>query len=250
MKLLELQQNFRQWLTVEAPDAAAQFGESAAPGLAVYLNNYRGQLMACLAESFEVTHAWMGDASFSAAAATHIDERPPHSWTLDDYAIDFPETLARLFGDDPEIFELAALERALDVAFVGPDAPLLDTAGLAEIDWDTARLGIAPTLIVLRNTTNVAAIWAAISEQEMPPAAEALERPADIAVWRQSMRSTFRSLEPIEYAALELARSDRTFAQICAMICDAVGPDEGPAVAGALLAQWIADQIVVTVHPA
>ena len=82
MSLLALQRDFRGWLTAESPEAATRLGDG--PGLAVYLNTYRAQLMACLAESYPILHAWLGDAAFEGACATHIDDTPPHGWTLDD----------------------------------------------------------------------------------------------------------------------------------------------------------------------
>src|SRR4029077_8430639 len=140
MNLAALQRYFRSWLTVEASDAAARFGEHAAPGLAVYLNNYRGQLMACLVQSFGAVRAWRGNPAFDGAAATHIDRRPPHSWTLDAYAIEFPDTLDALYPQDPEVVDLARLERDLGLAFVARDASQLTLPDIALIDWSSAIL--------------------------------------------------------------------------------------------------------------
>src|SRR6188472_3757343 len=103
MNLLALQRNFRAWLTSEASDVAAQFGERARAGLGVYLNNYRAQLLACLSASYPILRAWIGDSAFEGAAASHIDSVPPHSWTLDAYGLDFAETLQARYPDDPEI---------------------------------------------------------------------------------------------------------------------------------------------------
>jgi hypothetical protein len=165
MSLLALQQDFQRWLTTEAVDAGARIGAGAEPGLSVYLNNYRSSLMGCLVESFGTTRAWLGDEAFEAAAARHIDRQPPHSWTLDAYALDFPRSLAIRYPDDPEIADLARLECALGVAFVGPDADAIDPATLADIDWDTAVLRFVPTLALLDVTTNAAALWSAIEAE-------------------------------------------------------------------------------------
>src|ERR1700721_999161 len=102
MNLAALQRAFRSWLAVEASDAAARFGDRAEPGLAVYLNNYRGQLMVCLSESFATVRAWLGEDAFHTPAATHIARRPPYSWTLDAYALEFPEPTEAFYPDAPE----------------------------------------------------------------------------------------------------------------------------------------------------
>ena len=72
MNLAVLQRQFREWLTGEDAEAAACFGDAAAPGLSVYLSNYRSQLMATLADSYPVVRAWLGDSAFLGAAAPEV----------------------------------------------------------------------------------------------------------------------------------------------------------------------------------
>ena len=113
MNLLALQRDLRAFLLAEDETAATHLGASARPGLSVYLNNYRAQLVTVLEGSFAQTHAWIGDRAFLRAAAQHIDRVPPSSWTLDAYARDFPETLAWLYPKDADIAEIARIELAL-----------------------------------------------------------------------------------------------------------------------------------------
>jgi hypothetical protein len=248
MSLAALQRDFRAWLTVEAADAVARFGERAEPGLAVYLNNYRGQLMACLAESFAAVRAWLGDAAFDRAAATHIDRLPPHSWTLDAYALEFPETLDLLYPEDPEVGDLACLERNLGLAFVGRDADPLDLQALAHINWDSAILDLVPTFLLQPVTTNAAAIWTAINAAETPPAAAVLPELASIAVWRNGFAPAFRTLEPMEARAISMIMEGSPFAEICAEVAVEVGEEQGPSVAGNLLGRWLSDGILARIR--
>jgi hypothetical protein len=247
MSLATLQRDFRSWLAVEAADAAAQFGEPAQSGLAVYLNNYRGQLMACLRESFPTVRAWLGDAAFDGAAATHIDRQPPHGWTLDAYAIEFPDTLDVLYIDDPEVADLARLERDLGMAFVGRDADALSLAAIAVTDWENAILAVVPTFSLLSVTTNAAAIWSAIKGEQTPPAAVILDEPAVIAIWRKEYSPTFRTLEPVEARAIFMASDGRTFGAICAVFIHEFGEVDGPQVAGRLMGRWITEGMIGSV---
>ena len=244
MTLAALQRDFRSWLTVEAGDAATQFGQRAQPGLAVYLNNYRGQLMACLTESFPTVRAWLGGTAFDAAAATHIDRQPPHSWTLDEYAIEFPNTLDILYPEDPEVGDIARLERDLALAFVGRDEPPLSWAGLANIDWEGAILEPVSTLSLLQVASNAAANWTAIKSGQTPPAAVILDKPALIAIWRKEYSPTFRTLDPVEARAIFMLTEDRTFGEICAAVASEVGQVDGPQVAGSLLGRWISEGMI------
>jgi len=252
MSLLALQRDFRSWLTTESVDAGARIepGTAPAPGLSVYLNNYRSSLMSCLAESFETTRAWLGDEAFETAAANHIERLPPHSWTLDAYALDLPATLEIRFPEDPEIADLSRLECALSVAFVGPDARPIDPATLTEVDWDAAVLRFVPTLALLDLTTNAAAIWSAIAAGETPPEAILLPEPASVGIWRNGLTPAFRTFEKDEAAALRLMADGRSFGDLCANLVERHGTEEGPAMAGALLGQWLRDGILCAIeHP-
>lgn len=244
MSLLALQRDFRAWLAEESEEAADRLGRSARPGLAIYQNNYRAQLVGCLSESFERVRLWLGDEPFLSIAAAHIDLTPPHAWTLDAYAAGFPDTLERLYPDDPEIAELGWLDLALSEAFVGPDAQPIDPAGLGEIDWDRAVLRLAPTLATKLFRTNAAAIWSALSAEEMPPAAVQLPAPAAMIVWRKHLVPCFRTAEPGESRALELAGSGASFGALCAALVEDLGEQEGIAAAGALLGRWIGDGLI------
>ena len=248
MSLLALQRNFQDWLTNESTDASARFGVQARAGLAVYLNNYRAQLMTCLAESFPAVRSWLGDPQFNATAATHIDRAPPHAWTLDAYASGFPETLDVLHPGQPHVGELARLELALAAAFVGPDAAAVDTTALGDVDWDGAIIVLAPTFVMLPVTTNVCAIWSAISAQEPVPMPQSLPEGSRIAVWRKQLTPSFRAVTSEEAVALGQARDGRCFGDICASLVQRMGEGPGIDAAGAMLAQWLAEGSIVRIR--
>jgi hypothetical protein len=248
MSLLALQRDFRSWLTQESGPAAARLGgERAAAGLSVYINNYRSQLMACLAETYDTVHAWLGDAAFNAAAATHIDRVPPGSWTLDAYAQGFPATLAELHPEDPEVGELALLERALAAAFVGPDSASVAVLELEDIDWDHAVLSLVPTFALLPARTNAAGLRAAIVDGAPPPPAALLAEPGAVAVWRREFTPMFRTLEKDEAGALAQIAAGTSFGALCAQTVERHGEAAGTAAAGAWLGQWLQDGMIAAI---
>jgi hypothetical protein len=248
MSLRALQENFQAWLTSESAEAAAQFSERAPPGLAIYLNNYRAQLLACLSATYPVVRAWIGDVSFEAAAAKHIDAVAPHAWTLDAYGLDFPETLATLHPSDPEIAELARLECELGLAFVGQDSAPFDPAALADIDWDAAVIQFVPSFTQLPVTTNVGAIWSAINANETPPPAVRLPKPASLAIWRDGFAPRFRTVAAEEATFLEQVCEGLTFGAICAALVERLGEERAAAAAGAFLSQWLADHLIAHIR--
>ena len=247
MGMVELQRDIRAWLVKEDQWAAQRLGPDAAPGLRIYQNNYRAQLIACLDESFAHTRDWLGHDAFHRAIAAHIDRVPPSSWTLDAYTRDVPETLAALYPHDPEIAELAWLDRALGDAFVGPDAQPLSTAILSDVDWDRAVLHFTPTLDLTDATTNAAAIWAALAANEAPPAVELLPEAGALLVWRHEFISRFRMIDVDEQQAIILTRSGASFAELCTLLIATHGETDGVALAGALLGRWLTDGLITDI---
>jgi len=247
MTLLALQQDFRTWLTTEPSELPPQLDEKMRPGLAVYLNNYRSQLLSCLTASFPVVRAWLGETAFDGAAAHHIDRAPPHEWTLDAYGSDFPETLGALYPSGPEIAELARLECELATAFVRADAEPVDAGMLTCVDWESAVLQLAPSFTTLRVTTNVAAIWSAINAGETPPSATVLAEPVVLAIWRHHFGPRFRTVSAEEAAALAQVRSGQTFGGICTGLLARAGEEQGAALAASFLSQWLLDGLVVRI---
>jgi hypothetical protein len=248
MSLIELQRDLRNWLIREDRWSARRLGDDAAPGLRVYLNNYRAQLVACLEDSFARTRDWIGDAAFRQSVIAHIERVPPSSWTLDAYTRDFPATLALLYPGDPEIAELAWIDGALGEAFVGPDAPTANATTLGAVDWDNAILHFTPTLDLGDLSTNAPAIWTALAAGDMPPAVELLPEAGAVLVWRHDLASRFRAIDQIERQALLAARGGPSFAGMCDGIVAAHGQERGTALAGQLLGQWLADGLIAKVE--
>lgn len=244
MTLAQTQRDFTAWLQSGSPEDAARFGPRAAPGLAIYQNNVRAQLAGCLEESFERTRQWIGGEAFHDAVVAHVTRVPPSSWTLDAYPRDFPATLALLYPGDPEVAELAVLELALAMAFVGPDAEAVTAQQVAGIDWDRAILIFVPTLDLHPLTTNAPAIWTALAQDEPPPAAELLPEAATLLTWRNGEEAQFRAIDDSEEQAILCLRNGMTFAAMCEQIVRERGEEQGVALAGALLGQWLSDGLL------
>lgn len=255
MTLAALQRDFRGWLTNMPAAEMGRWIESTdaqAAGLAVYHNAYRVQLVDCMRETFEKTLLWLGDDAFIAAARRHIESNPPRGWTLGVYGEGFGQTLAALYPADPEVAELARLDRALARAFEGPDAEPLDPELLTPgsptaIDWDKASLVLLPTVQMIPATTNAGAIWSALAAETQPPAAALLPGPAAMLVWREGFTPCFRTIEADEHAALTLIAGGATFGDLCSELVGRLGEEAGIGQAGAFLGQWIGDRLIASI---
>lgn len=247
MSLLALQRDMRDWLVREDGNAADRIGAAAGPGLAVYQNNYRTQLVACLESSFPRTRAWIGEDMFLHAAVHHIDSVPPSSWTLDAYARDYPATLARLHPVDPEIAEIAGIELALEEVFVAADSPAVGLDGLSGVDWDRAVLTFAPSIDLLHLNTNGLAIWSALVDQKEPPAPQYLNTPDMALLWRQGEQCRIRTVNDAELQALFSLRCGMTFGALCRDVALSLGEEAGMTLVGRWLGSWLSDHMVVAI---
>jgi hypothetical protein len=246
MNLHMMQRDFRRWLTTaDAPSARRLADERR--GLDVYQNNYRVQLAGCLEATYPHLRTFIGDAAFRHAAAVHVQRNPPRAWTLDAYGAGFAATLRTVFPDNPDLHELAWIEWSLATAFVARDAAPLDPARLAHVDWDRARLGFTPSLHMARVTTNAADIWFALQEGSEAPGSSMLPLPAGAIVWRRGHGARLRVLDTPDFEALQLARAEPRFDALCARLVDRLGAEEGVAKAGALLADWIGNELLTRV---
>lgn len=247
MSLLALQQDVRAWLHLGDMPSAVRFPLETHAGLAVYQNNFRGQIIACLDESFAVTRAWLGDDAFRAAIVEHVAQASPSSWSLDHYPDAFPSTLGQLYSADPEVGEIARLELALGTAFVAADAVPVAANELANVDWDRARLHLCPSLRRLPLTSNAPAIWSAITAGKTTPPVELRSNGSELLVWRKGEAPHFRTADDAEALALQHVADGLDFGSLCAELVDTGGGD--PAlVAGRWLAQWISDGLIVAIE--
>jgi hypothetical protein len=248
MNLSELQHDFRQWLVTSSDKVEQHLHERASHGLAVYQNNYRAQLVGCLEVSYPLLLSRMGVDSFRQIAVAHIDDHPPHAWTLDAYGADFGRTLRERLPNHPDLHELAWMEWALSEAFVAPDNAPLSQDALAQVDWDTARLTLNPSLREHIATTNAYAVWTALQDGAEAPGSVMLDATAGSVAWRRGFSCQLRQIDATEFAALSALREDDRFASLCDDLVDHLGEEAGIAKAGALLAEWIAAGIVVDIR--
>lgn len=250
MNLAEVQRGFAAYIRGDGKDDLDIVAPQSLRGLPVYHYAYRASLIEALRDVFERTHGWLGDELFDEAARAHIARHPPNSWTMSDYGLGFEETLGTIYPDNPEVAELAWIDWSLRIAFNGPDAAPLDVESLAEVDWDAARLYLAPTLVMRPVTTNCAALWGALSDDNPdPPSAEISEQPVILTVWRHDLMPRFHSINDEEHEALVMARDGFSFGAICARLGEGSNDEASVAErAGAMLGRWIAEGVLVAVE--
>lgn len=150
------------------PGLCSWNGSEVAQRFAVHRNNVLAGLVDALAETYPVVQQLVGEPFFRALAAAHVRARPPRSPVLARYGGDlasfiegFEPAAALPWLPDVARLEWARVEacHAADAAPLGPAAlaaALTDPAALA-----TARLGLHPSVRLLRSRHAAVSIWAA-----------------------------------------------------------------------------------------
>lgn len=213
-------------------------------GMAVYANNYRAQLRACLRDTYEKTALWLGDDAFDAHAARYVEAHAPSSWTLDAYGEGFAQWLDDAYPADVEVGELAWLDWHLRQAFSGPDAPAMDVRDLAADDWDRVEIDFVPTLRFRPVRSNALAIWRALADGAPPPPVVIVDEGVGARVWRQGLSPRFASMTADESACLDLALAGASFGEICAGLARRYDEEQTARIAGGCLGAWTAEGMI------
>lgn len=253
MTLQTLQEQFQQHLL----DGDGRIAAAVRPGgigvarrLAIYHHAYRMRLLDTLRDSYGHTLVYLGDEAFDAAALAYVESHPSQHASLRWYGASFADALALRFDEDGEVAELAALDWALRLAFDGADAAVLTLADLAALPagaWNHVGFALHPTYARLRLHHNTLALWQALDRDQAPPAAAPLAEPGDLLIWRRGHQPHFRSLQPLEAAALDCLHRGLSFADTCAYLSARFERPDAAAEIGALLRRWIDEGLLSAV---
>ena len=249
--LASLQIGFQDYIFGRSPRALELVKStatlSAERRLDIYHNAYRARLTELLADTYERVVLYIGDETFSAAALDFIEQNPPTSRSLRNYGATFPMFLAERYADDPEVAELAEMDRRLRDAFDAIDADALsvpDVASWQPLEWESVVFILHPTHSFQTFKWNTPAIWQSLNDGVAPPPAELLPQAAVWLFWRKELQPHFRSLAAEEHAALQAINAGHTFGALCALLAEGYPElDVTPQIA-AWLRTWLDDGVL------
>ena len=217
----------------------------------VYEQAYYLRLIEVLGTDFEKVSAYLGEAEFARAATAYIKACPSKTANARWFGRRFPEFLHTTppYSKAPEIGELALFEQALANAFDAEDTPpvtLDDLAKLPPEDWQRLIFSPHPSVQRLNLQTNAIEIWQALhsDDTQPPPAAEKLPEPAAVIVYRQALKSMFRSLAPEEAMMWDEAAKQADFATLCHLVATFGGEDGAAMRAASYLKGWIEAELL------
>ncbi|MBO9467484.1 putative DNA-binding domain-containing protein [Tropicibacter sp. R15_0] len=139
-------------------------GAPAGRRYAVYRNNVAVSLSEALETAFPAVAKLIGPENFAKAAGMYLRREQPRSPLMMFYGAGFPEFLASLEPLKPigYLSDVARVEMALRESYHAADASVLDPAvfqGLEEEDLMASRLGIAPSVRIIRSPWPVLSVY-------------------------------------------------------------------------------------------
>ncbi len=218
----------------------------------VYKNAYIGRLIDVIACEHEHLQAYLGGDDFRVMAKSFIAANPSKTQNARWFADPLPDFLAATepYASQPELTELARLERTLAAAFDAPDADAVQLSTLQAIDpqkWERLIFLAHPSVTVLSMTTNALAIWLALKGGAPPPAAETYDRPQPVLIWRQDVTPMVRVIPPEEHMMWQETVAGATFGNLCEVLAVFDDPDTAPLRAAQNLAGWLASGMLAAV---
>jgi hypothetical protein len=222
---------------------------SARQRLAIYYDAYRLRLLEALDSNYPVLHIWIGDEAFRSLGLAYIGAHPSRHFSIRYFGHRLPEFLstADVFRDKPYVSEMAALEWAISEAFDAPDSPVMPLDEVAAIPpdaWPDMRFQLHASVRLVELRWNAPLIWKAIKAEQVPEKPEPEEWPITWLVWRQDLKTYFRSLTVDEAWALDSARSGNSFADLCEGLCEWIDAQNVAQHAAGYLKHWVGDGLI------
>jgi len=254
--LRDLQLRFQDYLISGAEDIEADIVSTenalAEHRLGTYYNAYRIRLIDCLAVDYSALEKTLGREAFENLALDYLRRYPSRHPSVRWFGASLPEFLQRHYrGDDAEFLqELATYEWAQASVFDAADSDRLvqldDIARFAPEDWPELRFAFKAALRWLDLYWNVPQIESALDGASEAPSRQRAEFPQRWLLWRQDMKTHWRSLDVHEAWAIEQAAGGASFAEICEGLLEWIDAEQVALVAAGFLKQWSSDQLLIS----
>jgi Putative DNA-binding domain len=218
----------------------------------VYRYAYGSRLVEAMRNDHELLHLYLGDEMFDEMGHAYVKARPSAHPNMRWFSQGLPAFLksAEPYSGYPVLYELAALEKTLNDAFDAAEGDVVELAamaGFAPEAWSDLRFKPHPSASRLELTTNAAAIWLALKNDEAPPEAAALDEPAHLLIWRNDVTPMFRELPAEEAMMWDEAAKGIPFGVLCEMLATYDDPDSAAGRGAGYLHGWITTGLLTDV---
>ena len=221
--------------------------------LSIYGDGYCSRLIEALQANFPVLSELLGEADFAALGTVYVRSHDSPFFSIRYYGNALADFLATEpeYSGAPVLADLARWEWMMTEVFDAADAEAVTVANLAQLapeEWAELRFGLHPSVRRLGLAWNAPQIWNAVSDKEEPPEVEFSATPVEWVLWRQELRTYFRSLQPGEAGALQAVRDGQSFGELCTLLCAEFGEEAAPSQAAGFLRAWVESGMLTAVR--
>jgi hypothetical protein len=219
---------------------------SVATRLGIYHHAYRARLVEALCANYPAMVRLLGAEQFAQLGATYIDARDSRTFSVRHYGDELST-----FVKTPFLVDLARWEWTIAEVFDAADATPLSVKSLASIPpegWSDIRLGFHPSMRRLSLSSNAVQVWKALTSDAEPPEPRSDVEPTTWLLWRQDLKTLYRSLSVPEAQMVGGAVAGRSFGDLCSDLCVHCTEDEAPARAAGFLREWVESGLIVEVR--
>lgn len=249
-----LQQQMLAWLQEADPQIKqAVSGSDKVPlqtRLDIYANAYRLRLVEALQDTFPALHTLLGDDDFFKLGIHYLTIWPSRHFSLRYFGQRMSEflTTAEDYREQPVLAEMAEFEWQLRAAFDAADEPLLNIEVLQQIDpqaWPLVRFSFHSSVRRLDLNYNIPQLWQAIDQQEAPIDMLKNDYPLAWCLWRQDLRTLYRSLDVDEAWAMDAALAGQNFADICEGVCEWLDEQHAALRVAGFIQNWLSSGMLI-----
>ena len=253
-QLLDIQQKFKHYLTQQQTAIVQHIVStddlSNDERLAIYGNAYTARLIEVLQKDYSAILAILGEAQFQDLALAYIDRHPSTHPSLRFFGkamSDFLQTHPDYTGY-PYLSELAQFEWGFTDAFDARDVDTKSESDAAQVPpeaWPVLEFMFHPSLQLIPYRWNILPIWQAMQEQVDIPEPVLLGDSELCLIWRQELKTQYRTLDEDEKQLLPAAMNGANFSDLCELLAETVDvAEQVPMRAASLLKSWLAAGLI------
>jgi hypothetical protein len=257
MNLKQLQQNFKNHIfNQESPIVQHIVSDqlSSEFRLGIYADAYAARLIEVLQSDFPVLHTLLGEEAFMELSLVYINQYPSTYTSLRWFGRHMPKLLKEVepYCSKPYLAQMARFEWSLVDAFNASDQPAISENDVARIPpdkWPILSFGFHPSVHSFQYQWNVLPIWQAHKENNLLPSPDKLLQAQTCLVWRQDLKTLFRTLAPDEAQMFTAAREGANFSDLCEQLSTVIeDAEQVPLRAVTLLKTWISQELITDIN--
>jgi hypothetical protein len=256
--LRELQLRFQDYLIDGSIDIEQDIVSTnhalAEHRLGTYYNAYRIRLIDSLAIDYSTLEKYLGREAFENMALDYLQRYPSTHPSVRWFGQNLPAYLQDFnHGDNAEfVQELASYEWTRTMVFDAADSEQLfqleEMAQVPAAAWPGLSFNFQPAMRWLDLYWNVPLIERALDAGTELPLLQRADYPQRWLLWRQDLKTHWRSLEVHEAWAIEQAANGAHFAEICEGLLEWIDEQQVALVAAGFLKQWVSDKLVANLR--